>query len=113
VIEETGRNIDTQDTFLTEHCKAFKPTVNQVKRYFSKAYPVDGYVHTHERYSPCYATGKVKFSDNSSGTFQLSSGGTALLTWSRSEDTVRLLYKRNEWHDPFACMYGLSDKPTC
>lgn len=113
VMEETGLNIDTEDAFLTEHCKSFKPTASQVKRYFSRAYPVDGYIHTHERYSPCYATGEVKFSDNSSGTFQLSSGGAALLTWSKSQDTVRLLYKRNPWYDPFACMYGLSEKLDC
>lgn len=111
-IHEVGQSVDQSDVLMTESCKAFRPTVSQVKRYFSKAYPVEGYVFTTERYSPCYATGEVEFSDNSFGKFQLRSGGTALLFWNRG-DVVTLLYKRNKWHDPFACAYGLDDKGEC
>jgi hypothetical protein len=112
VIEKVGLNRDTGDSNLTEGCKSFKPTLAQVKRYFSKAYPVEGYVVSTERYSPCYATGEITFNDNSSGRFRLDSGGTATLYWSRG-DIVHLLYKRNGWSDPFECTYGLSSEPEC
>ncbi|WP_143331390.1 hypothetical protein [Burkholderia ubonensis] len=79
-IDETGLNLDTQDSNLTEGCKKFKPTINQVKHYFEKAYPVESHTITTERYSPCYTTGTITFSDNSSGKFQLYSGGTSRIT---------------------------------
>ncbi len=111
-IDEKGLNLDTADSNLDQGCKSFKPTTKQVRRYFTKAYPVDSYTITTARYSPCYATGTVIFSDNSSGRFQLSSGGSARLFWSRG-GTVYLLYKHNQWHDPFSCTYGLGDEPEC
>lgn len=82
-LEKVGLNLDAGDKNLTEGCKDFRPTTNQVNRYFSKAYPVESYVLTTTRYSPCYATGTVKFTDGSSGRFQLYSGGAATLFWSR------------------------------
>jgi len=112
VVHETGKNVDPNDEGMTESCKIFKPTVAQVKRYFTRAYPVESYVLTTERYSPCYATGFVKFSDNSFGKFQLHSSGTATLFWNRG-DSVNLLYKHNKWRDPLACNYGLGDEPEC
>jgi len=112
VIDEVGQNAEENDRNLTVGCKAFAPTVSQVRRYFLKAYPVESHVLTTERYSPCYATGTVEFSDHSSGRFQLYSGGTATLFWSRG-GSVDLLYKQNRWHDPLACTYGLGDKPGC
>ena len=112
VIKETGLTSHTDDASLTENCKTFKPTVGQVKRYFSRAYPIESRILTHERYSPCFAVGEVSFSDNTSGRFRLYSGGTATLFW-LGGNTVDLLYKRNKWHDPFACAYGLTDEPEC
>jgi len=112
IITETGQNAEPDDVDMTERCKIFQPTVAQVKRYFSKAYPVEGYVITTERYSPCYATGVVKFSDNSFGEFRLRSSGTATLYWNRG-DSVYLLYKHNKWGDPLACGYGLSSEGEC
>ncbi|MFA8328993.1 hypothetical protein [Burkholderia ubonensis] len=111
-IDETGLNLDTQDSNLTEGCKKFKPTINQVRHYFEKAYPVESHTITTERYSPCYTTGTITFSDNSSGKFQLYSGGTSTLFWSRG-GAVNLLYKKNKWRDPFACNYGLGDEQEC
>ncbi|MET1536678.1 hypothetical protein, partial [Burkholderia sola] len=35
-IDEMGLNLDTQDTNLTEGCRKFKPTLNQVRHYFEK-----------------------------------------------------------------------------
>ncbi|WP_333994680.1 hypothetical protein [Burkholderia orbicola] len=92
-IDETGLNLDTQDSNLMEGCKKFKPTINQVRHYFEKAYPVESHTITTERYSPCYTTGTITFSDNSSGKFQLYSGGTSTLFWSRG-GSVNLLYKK-------------------
>ncbi|MGO4416999.1 hypothetical protein AB4Z27_29195, partial [Cupriavidus sp. KB_39] len=40
IITETGQNAEPDDVDMTERCKIFQPTVAQVKRYFSKAYPV-------------------------------------------------------------------------
>lgn len=113
VIEESGLNIQPGDASLSEGCKSFRPTVAQIKRYFSRAYAIDAGPYMHERYSPCYAIGKVKFSDRTSGEFQLRSSGIASLTWSYGGRSVDLLYKRNKWHDPFACAYGLGDEPEC
>jgi len=112
ILDGAGLDSDIDDASLTENCKTFKPTVSQVKRYFSKAYPIESRILTHERYSPCFANGEVSFSDNTSGRFRLYSGGTATLFW-LGGNTVDLLYKGNKWHDPFACAYGLSDEPEC
>lgn len=116
-VDKVGLNLQPKDQNLTYGCKVFRPTIDQIKRYFSKAYPVEGYVLTTERYSPCYATGTVEFTDNntgrvSMGKFQLRSSGTATLWWSRG-DSVDLLYKDNQWNDPFACGYGLGDEGEC
>lgn len=116
-VDKVGLNINPNDAGMTHSCKVFRPTVDQVKRYFSKAYPVESYMLTTERYSPCVAIGTVEFTDNatgkiSRGEFQLRSSGTASLWWSR-DDSVDLLYKDNQWGDPLACGYGLSDELEC
>ena len=108
-ITETGQS---RDDTAAENCKKFQPTPHQVKEFFSKAYPVEGYVLSHERYSSCYATGTLKFSDGSSGEWKLSSSGVATFIFSRG-DVVTLFHRKNSWHDPFACTYGLGDKPQC
>jgi hypothetical protein len=108
-IREYGK---CRDADAASECKKFRPTVKQLRNFFSKAYPVEGYMFTHERYSSCYATGALKFSDGSSGTWQLSSSGVATLTFTRG-DVVTLYYKNNKWRDPFACTYGLGEAGDC
>lgn len=109
-ISETGGTIDPE---AAEICKIFKPTAAQIKRYFLRAYPVESYVITTERYSPCYAAGKIRFSDRNMGEWWLYSGGTATLEWNRG-GRIHLLYKRgNGWRDPFAGGYGLCDEREC
>ena len=93
-------------------CKKFKPTKEQVIRFFDSAYPVESYVLTTERYSSCYAKGSLMFSDGSFGTWILYSSGTALFTFNRG-DVVFFFHKNNGWHDPYACTYGLGDKGQC
>lgn len=108
-ISESGKS---EHDSVSSACEKFQPTIKQVRLFFSKAYPVESYIRTTERYSPCYAAGTIKFSDNSEGEWWLNSGGAASLTFSRG-DNVKLLYKNNKWFDPFACMYGLSSEGEC
>lgn len=111
VVESVGQS-DIKEDPPSEGCKAFQPTVKQVREYFKNAYPVPANFGAHERYSPCYAKGTVEFSDKTSGTWKLSSGGTSTLLWS-SGDAVTLFYRAYKWNDPFACMYGLGDEDGC
>ncbi len=105
-ISERGASADPE---TAEICKGFHPGANQVKRFFQRAYPVESFVITTERYSPCYASGTILFSDRNQGEWRLYSGGTATIRWNRG-GTVDLLHKqRNGWRDPFAGAYGLCD----
>lgn len=108
-ILETGMSRDDE---AIEYCKKFRPTKKQIKNFFSKAYPVEGYVLSHERYSSCYATGALTFADGSSGKWKLSSSGVATFAFARG-DVVTLFHRKNRWHDPFSCTYGLSDQGKC
>lgn len=87
-------------------CKKFRPTKKQVINYFNHAYPVELNVIIKSRYSSCYAEGDLSFSDGSFGTWRLySSGGSTFIF--NSGDTVTLLYKHNQWHDPNAGTYDI------
>ncbi|PCE30005.1 hypothetical protein BZL54_22845 [Burkholderia ubonensis subsp. mesacidophila] len=108
-IHEYGKSRDAE---MAGACKKFRPTVKQVRNFFLRAYPVEGYMLSHERYSSCYATGALKFDDGSSGTWKLSSSGVATFIFTRG-DVVTLYYKNNKWYDPFACTYGLGDVGEC
>ncbi|WP_124471011.1 hypothetical protein [Burkholderia ubonensis] len=108
-IREYGKS---RDVAAVNACKKFQPTVKQVGNFFLKAYPVEGYMFSHERYSSCYAKGTLKFDDGSSGTWELSSSGVATFIFTRG-DVVTLYYKNNKWYDPFACTYGLGNVGEC
>lgn len=95
-----------------ELCKAFKPTLSQVWNYFNRAYHVESYIGTTERYSPCIAFGTLAYSDGSFGDWTLHSSGAASLIFNRG-DSVSLFYKYNKWNDPTACTYGLGSVPDC
>lgn len=95
-----------------ELCRAFKPTLKQVRNYFNKAYHVESYIGTSERYSPCIAFGTLTYSDGSFGDWTLHSSGTASFIFNRG-DSVSLFYKHNKWSDPTACTYGLGSVPDC
>ncbi|WP_439889534.1 hypothetical protein ACS7SF_09385 [Ralstonia sp. 25C] len=111
-ITEVGKSVNQKDEAIVSACKRFRPTIKQLHRYFNNAYPVESYIGTTERYSDCYATGTIEFSDNSKGVWRLKSSGTSGITWTRG-DYVDLFYKHNKWYDPFACSYGLSDEGEC
>jgi hypothetical protein len=116
VIEKVGQIVDSykndRDPIVTEGCKLFRPTVKQVALFFSKAYPVPLVVRNHERYSPCYATGTIRFggrySGYSFGTWTLYSSGTASVNWAFGGG-FDAYHMPNKWYDPLAGGYGLGD----
>jgi len=104
-IESVGQS-DIKNASPSLSCTQFRPTESQIRQYFSRAYPVPAKLGAQERYSPCYATGKIEFSDNLRGAWKVSSGGAATLSWDTG-DIVTLFYNGYRWFDPFAGMYGL------
>ncbi len=103
---------DESDESTIELCKQFKPTRRQIINFFNKAYTVEAYISTTERYSPCYAFGTLEFDDGHFGKWTILSSGAASFVFNRG-DGVTLLYKFNKWNDPTACSYGLGDKGEC
>jgi len=109
---ESGLSAEPDDANLSRACKKFRPTAQQVKAYFSKAYPVPKRFAVHERYSACYATGTIRFDHFGQVQWTLSSGGTATIKWDEGE-IVDVFNRKNGWYDPNACAYGLSDAIEC
>ena len=102
-IDESGivrPESDQKDQVLIDWCRAFRPTVPQVRRYFANAVPVPSVVTSHDRYSPCAAKGTVTFKDGFRADWILYSDGSARIDW-EAGGHVYLLYKDNKWHDPF------------
>ena len=110
-ISETGKSDDDNERENTA-CKDFKPTKNDVRRFFLKSYPVPAKIGLHDRYSPCYAKGSIEFSDNTRGTWKISSSGNGTLYWDTG-DIDHLFHRDYKWNDPFACTYGLASEGEC
>lgn len=73
-LEIKGTGVTNEsDERTKELCKAFKPTLKQVRNYFNKAHHVESYIGTTERYSPCIAFGTLTYSDGSFGDWALHS----------------------------------------
>jgi hypothetical protein len=111
-INAVGLTIESKERNTDQLCKDFRPTLKQVRNYFNKAYHVDGYTITTERYSPCAAIGTLTYSDGSFGEWTLYSGGTSSFTFNRGNQ-VYLFYKNYKWNDPTACSYGLGSELEC
>ena len=112
-IKFTGRDLSLKpDHDLSPECIKFNPTVEQIKQFFTKAHPVGGYMHGEERYTPCYASGQIEFSDNKSAEWGLYSSGIGIVTFSKNNQ-VLLFYQDYEWYDPTACTYGMGDEDEC
>lgn len=63
-------------------------------------------LNVNSRYSSCYAERDLNFSDGSFGTWRLYSSGGSTFIFNRG-DTVTLLYKHNQWHDPNGGTYDI------
>lgn len=109
-IEKAGLSLDEGDRNPPDMCKPFMPTVDQVKRFFSKAYPVPVATRIKDRYTPCYAEGRLEFSDGNSARWTIYSSGTAILEFDLG-GSATVFYKDRKWHDPTACTYG-NDVPS-
>ena len=103
-IDESGRSDDESEN-VKKGCQDFKVTIDDVKNFFLKAWPVPLKFNVHERYSPCYAKGFIEFNDNTRGKWKISSSGGAILWWDTG-DTAALFYNNYKWTDPFENMYG-------
>ena len=99
---DEGKGVDA----ATE-CEKFKPTANQIERFFTRAFPATDYLRSEKRYTPCYAMGKMTFGDNISADWILYSSGVAQLLFSQ-EYKILLCYKKNAWFDPTANTYEMS-----
>ncbi len=113
-IKSTGLNDESlNDEHEERACKKFKPTKSQVLRFFKRAKPPeDKSKLLHERYSSCAAEGTIRYTDGSSGQWVLFSSGMAYVTFGDGV-VIDLFYRKNGWHDPYACTYGLGDEPEC
>lgn len=100
----SGLSKDTSSIVAMNNCRSFRPTLDQVRAYFSKAYPVDRYWSAQTYYSPCYAEGTIEFSDGNRGTWILKSSGIGGIDWEQS-GSVTLFHGKNPWYDPFEGMY--------
>jgi len=112
-ITMVGQSFSDDDKFAVESCNEhFRPSEQQLRHYFQHAYPVERYFGNSPRYSQCYATGTVEFSDGNHGEWIINSGGAGGITWPEG-DSISIFFKHNKWVDPFSCTYGLSDALEC
>lgn len=112
VIKGVGKHYSGRKDKNEENvCKKFKPTMQQLIRYFNKAKESpEGGEWLNKYYSPCFSVGQVIFHDGSSARWTLQSSGFSYVTFS-GEKTIYFFNRDNQWEDPYACSYGLSGEP--
>lgn len=103
-INEVGKSEDASEN-VKIGCRTFVITEGDVRSFFSKSYPVPLKFNAHDRYSPCYSRGEVKFSDNTRGEWKISSSGGGTLLWDTG-DVATLFYDDYQWTDPFEDTYS-------
>jgi|SRR5450830_72137 len=108
-IKISGISIESEERNTSEGCKEFQPTVEQVKKHFTYAYPAETYLITTDRYSPCYAAGSLTYSDDTSVKWTLYSSGGSTIIFPNGED-VTMNHRNTPWVDVTACSYGLGDE---
>jgi len=111
---ETGMTVSwsMKDENLKEECKKFQPTREQILKFFNKSQRVEGFVVSEDRYTPCFATGRLTWRDGTGAEWYLYSSGTANLLLDNGE-TIHLYQRDYRWFDPTACTYGLSGEGEC
>lgn len=114
VITGVGLNDESlNDENEKRACRKFRPTRKELIGFFMQARsPANPGALQHERYSSCAAQGWVRFRDGSSGRWVLKSSGIAWVMLDGGK-TIHLFRRRNGWHDPYACTYGLGDEGVC
>lgn len=107
--QESGRKDENE----RETCKAYRPKKEQLVRYFNlgRESQESGNL-LHEYYSPCIATGTIKFKDGASGVWTVQSSGLGIVIFENGKSSV-FFHKDNKWNDPYACTYGLGNDPIC
>jgi len=103
-INEVGKSEDASEN-VKSGCRTFVITEVDVRSFFSKSYPVPLKFNVHDRYSPCFSRGEVKFSDNTRGEWKISSSGGGTLLWDTG-DVATLFYDDYQWTDPFEDTYS-------
>jgi hypothetical protein len=111
-ITNVGQSHGDNDGFAERNCKIFTPTLKQIRHYFEQAYPVELHVILDARYSACYATGSIDFSDGARGKWKIASSGAGGIRWDDGGYSP-IYYKHNQWIDIFECSYGMEDAPEC
>lgn len=104
-LQQAGLSEYTDDDMAMQACKRFQPSTRQIRRFLAHAVEVESRVYTHERYSPCYATGTVDFANGTKAQWQIHSGCTGILK-TQTGKTIILYGKTCRWGDPFAGTYG-------
>ena len=102
VVTESGKSQNSRDEMTVAWCRNFKPTAQQLRRFFLNAYPVPGSYMVDDHYSDCYATGEIAYNDRkSSGSWTLYSTGVARIDWALG-GTAYVYFRKNKWRDPMA-----------
>ena len=111
---ETGQTLEwsSEDATIKEDCSKFQPTREQILSFFNEAQPVEGFVVTKDRYTPCFTSGQLVWRDGTSASWNLYSSGTASLLLNNGE-TIHLYQRDYHWIDPMECTYGLGDEGVC
>ncbi|AXF77026.1 hypothetical protein LU604_04430 [Erwinia tracheiphila] len=111
---ETGLTVSwsSKDENIKDECKKFQPTREQILSFFNKAQRVEGVVVNEDRYTPCFATGRLTWRDGTSAGWSLYSSGTASLSLDNGE-TLHLYQRDYHWFDPTECTYGMGDEGEC
>lgn len=96
-----------------KECQVFQPTRQQILEFFNDAKETEESGNLlHEYYSPCLAKGIIIFKDGAYGKWIIQSSGLGYVTFDNNL-TRWFFHKNNNWFDPYACNYGLSDELTC
>ncbi len=102
-----------EDKNEIEACKVFRPSKNQIIRFFNQATESKENGNLlHEYHSPCISFATIKFKDGSKGDWQIQSSGLGFVIFDNGESAT-FFHKGNQWTDPYACTYGLGDDLIC
>jgi hypothetical protein len=106
-IETSGQSLEADPASIAL-CKQFTPSLKETKLFFNRAYYVEKEVMTKEQYSPCYATGRLIYSDNTLGQWTLYAGGAASIILNADTRNEVILYSKEKLALP-PCSTGVTN----